>query len=240
MSIAREFVLRIIPKEQHKQILAGTHPDVITVTHEKPATVSVDDVREQINAAAGIRPFEAPYKIFIMPDAQLMNPQAQNALLKTIEEPPEYVIIMLLTSNDQMLLETIRSRCICLRLDETVTVDDGSSEYAEDTAILKGIHEADSVFVLDSISTIKARGPEGIRQFVEFARLWYRDVLMYRTCRDAESLILKKERSGIAQAALSMKPVDIEKALRAIDTAESRIRSNVNPELSLEMMLLSL
>ena len=99
-----------------RQVLAGTHPDLIYITHEKPATISVDEVREQLAETVGIRPFSGGKKVYIMPDADRMTVQAQNALLKTIEEPPDYAVILLLAENDEALLETIRSRVVKLRL----------------------------------------------------------------------------------------------------------------------------
>lgn len=71
-----------------KQFLSGNHPDVIWVTHEKPASIGVDDVRIQINDTVSIRPYSSPYKIYLVNEAEKMTVQAQNALLKTIEEPP--------------------------------------------------------------------------------------------------------------------------------------------------------
>ena len=59
-----------------------------------------------------IRPYESRYKIYIINDAQKMTLQAQNALLKTIEEPPAYAIILLLADNPDSLLPTISSRCV--------------------------------------------------------------------------------------------------------------------------------
>ena len=105
-----------------KQALSDNQPDIIYVSHEKPNTISVDDIRAQINNDIAIKPYSSPYKIYIIPDAEMMTVQAQNALLKTIEEPPEYAVILLLTSNIDSLLPTIRSRCV--RLDLKV-VDDG-------------------------------------------------------------------------------------------------------------------
>ena len=92
------------------------HPDIMEVTHDKPNTIGVDDIREQVVADAQVRPYSSRYKIYIIPEAEKMNPQAQNALLKTIEEPPEYVIILLLTTNTFSLLPTIRSRCVTLNM----------------------------------------------------------------------------------------------------------------------------
>ena len=99
-----------------KQAQSGNQPDIIKVTHEKPNTISVDDIRTQVNNDIVIKPYSSKYKIYIIPEADLMSAQAQNALLKTIEEPPEYAVIMLLTENAEALLPTIRSRCVMMKL----------------------------------------------------------------------------------------------------------------------------
>lgn len=98
------------------QIDSGNHPDVIWVRHEKPGTISVDDIRTQVANDVMIKPYQGPYKIYIIAEADLMTAQAQNALLKTLEEPPEYVVIFLLTRNAEQLLPTITSRCVMLKL----------------------------------------------------------------------------------------------------------------------------
>ena len=99
-----------------RQAESGNHPDIIKVTHEKPNSISVDDIRDQVNNTIMIKPYQGPYKVYIIPQADMMTPQAQNALLKTIEEPPEYAVIMLLTENADTLLPTINSRCVMLKL----------------------------------------------------------------------------------------------------------------------------
>ena len=92
------------------------NPDIIYVKHDKPNTISVDDIRTQLNNDIVIKPYSNQYKIYIVDEAEKMNQQAQNALLKTIEEPPAYAVIMLLTTNADSFLQTIRSRCITLNL----------------------------------------------------------------------------------------------------------------------------
>ncbi len=92
------------------------HPDVITVTHEKPNLISVDEIRDQINNDVVIKPYYSERKIYIIPDASMMNEAAQNALLKTLEEPPAYVMLILLVSNREKMLPTILSRCITLNI----------------------------------------------------------------------------------------------------------------------------
>ena len=99
-----------------KQADGNNQPDIIKVTHEKPNSISVDDIRTQVNNDILIKPYSSKYKIYIIPEADKMTVQAQNALLKTIEEPPSYAVIFLLTENAEVLLPTIRSRCVMLKL----------------------------------------------------------------------------------------------------------------------------
>ncbi len=99
-----------------KQALTANQPDIIRVIHEKPNTISVDDIRVQINNDVAIKPYSSHYKVYILNEAEKMTPQAQNALLKTLEEPPEYAVILLLTANVNSLLPTILSRCVVLNM----------------------------------------------------------------------------------------------------------------------------
>lgn len=99
-----------------KQALSGNHPDIKFLTHEKPNTIGVDDIRLQINNDVGIKPYSAPKKIYIINEGEKMTVQAQNALLKTLEEPPEYAVILILTANANALLPTVLSRCVLLNM----------------------------------------------------------------------------------------------------------------------------
>ena len=99
-----------------KQAWNHNQPDIRNVTHEKPNTISVEDIRQQINNDIVIKPYASDYKIYIVDEAEKMNKAAQNALLKTIEEPPSYGILLLLTTNAAGFLPTIQSRCVTLEL----------------------------------------------------------------------------------------------------------------------------
>lgn len=93
----------------------NNNPDIIYVTHEKK-DITVSDIREQIVKNITLKPYRNKYKIFIVPDADKMNILAQNALLKTLEEPPEYGIFILLSENYNKFLVTILSRCVMFKL----------------------------------------------------------------------------------------------------------------------------
>ena len=110
-----------------KQAASHNQPDIIYISHEKPNTISVDDIRKQMNRDIGVRPYSSPYKVYIVDEAEKLNQQAQNALLKTIEEPPAYAVILLLTTNADLFLPTILSRCI--RMDLKPVPNDKIKEY---------------------------------------------------------------------------------------------------------------
>lgn len=98
------------------QAESGNHPDIIRVNGAKPNSIGVDEIREQVNQTVAVKPYQGPYKVYIINQADTMTVQAQNALLKTIEEPPEYAVLILLTENADTLLPTITSRCVMLKL----------------------------------------------------------------------------------------------------------------------------
>ncbi|SFC64352.1 DNA polymerase III subunit [Butyrivibrio sp. YAB3001] len=98
------------------QAESDNHPDIITITHEKPASIGVNDIRDKLRDDVVIKPYASEHKIYIIPEGEKMTPAAQNALLKTLEEPPSYIVIIILTNNINAFLPTITSRCIHLSI----------------------------------------------------------------------------------------------------------------------------
>ncbi|MDO5456478.1 MAG: DNA polymerase III subunit delta' C-terminal domain-containing protein, partial [Eubacteriales bacterium] len=97
------------------QAQTDNQPDIITVAHEKPGSIGVGEIR-RMRADVQIKPYANPYKVYIVPDAEKMTVQAQNALLKTLEEPPAYAVILLIATGTDSFLPTILSRCVLLRM----------------------------------------------------------------------------------------------------------------------------
>lgn len=103
------------------QALSDNHPDIIYVQHEKPASIGVEEIREQVANDIDIKPYSSDYKIYIIQEAEKMTVAAQNALLKTLEEPPAYAVIILLATSVETLLPTIQSRCVTLSMQPVPT-----------------------------------------------------------------------------------------------------------------------
>ena len=259
-----------------KQVLSGNHPDLIYVTHEKPASIGVDDIREQLNDTIQVRPYSSYYKIYIVDEAEKMTVQAQNALLKTIEEPPAYAVILLLTTNQDSFLPTILSRCVQLKLKplkdtvvkeylvQSLGEDESQADiyaafargnlgkaihlaqseefgvmYKEMLRLLKHIKDTDISELLDYIRKVKEENLD-IRECLDFMQMWYRDILMYKTTKDINLLIFKDEFSTVKSVSTTSGYDGLEKILEAIDKARIRLDANVNTELVMELMLLTM
>lgn len=104
------------------KISAGSHPDVITVGSGAESGISVDAIRA-VKTDSAVLPNEAPQKIYILRDAQRMTVQAQNALLKLLEEPPVHVRFILTADNRMALLQTVQSRVVSVRLEPYSVAD---------------------------------------------------------------------------------------------------------------------
>ena len=118
------------------RIMRRRHPDVHHVVAEGQI-IPVDLIREMVIPEASRSPFEGRFKVFIIEEAERMNPPAQNALLKTLEEPQPDTVFILLSGNEDEVLETIISRCRIVRLEPVAEArivemleEDGVSEEA--------------------------------------------------------------------------------------------------------------
>jgi DNA polymerase-3 subunit delta' len=105
------------PGGARARVLHGAHPDLTWVTPSGAHEMLRRDVDEAVVSAAARTPFEASFRVFVIERADTMNDEAANALLKTLEEPAEYVVLLLLTDRITQVLPTIASRCQAVRFD---------------------------------------------------------------------------------------------------------------------------
>ena len=257
-----------------KQADSKNQPDIKYVTYEKSG-IGVDEIREQINDDIDIKPYSSRYKIYIVADSEKMTVQAQNALLKTIEEPPEYAIIILLTTNADMFLPTILSRCVLLNIrpvKEEIIKNQLMSEYgvssyeANVAAVFSGGNPGKAIKLATSedfkdlkqhvtgmlmslerggMDIITAHIKEAasfkkqIGEYFSLMRIWFRDVLIYKATRNIDSLIFQDDYKLIQEMSEKTDYFDLNNILKAIDDAESRIKSNVNFDVTMEVLFLA-
>lgn len=258
-----------------RQMESGNQPDVIWVTREK-ASLGVDEIREQLCNTMDIKPFSSPYKIYLVPEAEKMTEAAQNALLKTIEEPPEYGIVILMTSNISALLPTIQSRCLTMEFRplSTAVVESYVKEHCQvpdyqaraSAAFAQGnlgkamryaksedfIERKDHIISLqrhveqmdlsEMLAVIKDLGTrkDEVRDYIDLMVLWYRDVLLFKATKDINQLLFQDEASYISREGSHRSYEKIEEILQAFEKAKVRLRANVNFDITMELMLLTL
>lgn len=145
------------------KIKAEAHPDVIHVRPEKDRkTVSIDSVRQKVLDSLYVSPNEAENKVYILHGADELSPLIQNALLKTIEEPPPFVMFILLSGLREKLLSTVVSRVSEFSLGDTLSAERKNKEE-ELTRIAEGIitalcREDEFGIMLSLAPLIKNRG----------------------------------------------------------------------------------
>ena len=259
-----------------RQALSGNHPDIIFISHEKPGTIGVDDIRRQINNDVAIKPYKGPRKIYIMKKKKKMTVQAQNALLKTLEEPPEYAVVLILTANVDSLLPTILSRCVVLNMKpagdaqikkflmETMEIPDYKADVCvafargnvgkarllakseefdkvkeEAVTLVKYINEMELNEIVAAIKKINEYKLD-VNDYLDILSVWYRDVLLFKATHDANHLVFREEIQHIRKVADRSAYEGIEKILDALEKSKQRLLANVNFDLTMELLLLTI
>ncbi|HAF26676.1 MAG TPA: DNA polymerase III subunit delta' [Lachnospiraceae bacterium] len=258
-----------------KQAENDNNPDIIRIIHEKPNTIGVEDIRK-LTGDIAVKPYAGKYKVYIVNEAEKMTVQAQNALLKTIEEPPEYAVILLLATNTDALLPTVLSRCVLLTMksvsDEEVKkylmTELMVPEYKADVCVAfargnlgkaKGLAsseefeniKSDAVTLLkyiydmeigEIVTAIKKIGEYKfeINDYLDILSVWYRDVLLFKATNDVNHLIFRDEIQYIKRTADRSAYEGIEEILEALEKAKDRLKANVNFDLTMELLLLTI
>ena len=169
-----------------RKVAAGIHPDVITLSRavddkgRQKQNITVDQIRV-LSADAIVLPNEAKRKVYIIDEAETMNPAAQNAALKLLEEPPAAVVFLLCTVRPMQLLETVRSRCALVKL-QGAEDPEGPDEAAQELAAgyLKAVNTRDDAQILRWCMQNENIDARVMTAFLEALRLKLADMLCMR------------------------------------------------------------
>ena len=233
---------------------SSNHPDIITVTPEdNKKSITVKKARE-LRADVFVKPHSAEKKVYIIDRAEHMREDAQNALLKVLEEPPEFMVFILICQNAQSLLTTVRSRCV------TLTVQNPELDEAGDYIKLKtGKDEAD-IFealenshgnigkALDILSGNAAETVAAAKEFFEnfknrdrLAALktvykFEKDRLGFTAFLGELRLLSQREAIKCAKGEGSVGISAMSKFLRTVEETEMTFRTHVGPPLSVQLL----
>lgn len=260
-----------------RQVQSGNQPDIIYVRHERPNSIGVEDVRSQVNSDIAIMPYSSSYKIYIINEGEMLTDQAQNALLKTLEEPPAYAVLIILTTNLEALLPTILSRCVVLhmkpvqdglvkeylkkelmipdykadicvafargnigRAKQLASSEDFENIRNEALSLVKNIRNMELHEVMAAVRKIGEYHQMNINEYLDVISIWYRDVLLFKATNDTNHLIFREEIQYIRKAADKSAYEGIENILKALENAKSRLHANVNFDLVMELLFITI
>jgi DNA polymerase-3 subunit delta' len=259
-----------------KQAESGSHPDIIWVRHEKPNSIGVEEIRSQLVGDIQVKPYAGKYKVYIVDQAEKLTVQAQNALLKTIEEPPEYGVILLLAANQGVFLPTILSRCVALdmkpipdhavyqylmeecgaqedkaeictafaqgnlgkavKLADSESFDEMKDHVVRFMGRMSNMPFSDFYTILSELGKYKIN----IQEYLDLILVWFRDVLLFKVSKDANIVRFHDGLPSIMRQASAVSYAGIEEIIEALDRAKARLKANVNFDLVMELLFLTI
>ncbi|MFA6142208.1 MAG: DNA polymerase III subunit delta' [Candidatus Omnitrophota bacterium] len=210
------------------------HPDIFLVSPEKAgSSIGIDKVRAVIKNI-GLKPYEAGTKVYIIDDAMNMTQEAQNALLKTLEEPPSDSVLIFIVDNQRGLLSTIESRCQVVKffpIDAALRYKDEKLSKKR-SQILNGIADG-SLFDSDFEGLTK---PE-LRLSLDIMLTWYRDILVAKSGGALKSLLVNADRAqAIDEEARHMDFAFLDKVIKQIILTGQFLDQNINPKLAMSTL----
>lgn len=219
---------------------SGNHPDLMII---EPDGASIKNAQvEAFQNFMYIRPFESKYKIALFKEAHTMTESAQNRLLKVLEEPPEYAIMIFLTNNIEGVLETVRSRCQIVGF---------NAEEAESTIPMDILEKAaDFVLSLENkdvgrILEFGTYAKQDKQQFIVFLNsvgMLLRDLMVYRETKKKElihdqNFSILEDRGQLMRSSGRLTKGMLIDLILTIDQVERKIKNNMNFDLTVDSML---
>lgn len=254
---AKKFAQMILCQEKGKQpchqckscleMEGGSHPDFLQIKPEDEKSIKIDQIRF-LQKKISEKPVSSTRKVYIIEESDLMTREAANSLLKTLEEPPEYATLILITSNENQLLTTIKSRCVKVNfqpiakeqilkyLEENYFDTDLSSnmlaicEGSIGKALRLVARKEEYVQIEQLMSQFSKKD---ITQIWKSAEVLYKDKENVMELLDYMSLLLYEQVCKQPQTAQV-------KAVHLVEETKRRILANANYDMSIDYLLLQL
>lgn len=235
------------------------HPDVFLATPEKAGgSVKIDDIRAVIKDV-GLKPYEAKKKVYIIDEANSLTEEAENALLKTLEEPSVNAALILITENPSDLLPTIRSRCQIVKffaIDSAVVKDILMKGHGLDEVMAhilaniscgsmgQALHLKEKDFFKKREGVIKALSSNtfsdldldkaskvDLKSVLDIMLTWYRDILVTKT--GDRNVVNIDKADLISRNSEKMSFDRLDDVIKKIISTQTYLEQNANPKLAM-------
>lgn len=216
-----------------KLVESENHPDIFYI--ESPdANIPIDMIRRDVVDTAVFSPKLSDRKIYVIYDAVNLGEAAQNAMLKTLEEPPAFVTFFLVTSNANKLLETIRSRCITIKDNEDIDYKSILQlEILKDAVFMlanaKYSSESEKMDFADNFSNKDSN----LKELIRLYRYLLRDAMIYKITLSKNNLCLKELQDDIINISNAYDLKELGKLVDSLNLLADVNRNNVNKRIAL-------
>ena len=248
IALGKSIAKHVLCKQEHTgcgscssclKLASDNHPDMMLI---EPDGASIKNAQvEAFQEFIYIRPFESAYKIVVFQKAHLMTDRAQNRILKVLEEPPEYAVFIFLTSQTDLMLDTVLSRCQVISEDKTTEVNTDEPMMEKVLELAKGIETADVGRVFEYGPYLK-KEKEKISDFLMMLSILLRDALIYRetnnihliTRQNLSILNYKDNVFGLSKGLSRTKNIAL---IECIEETDLKLKNNMNFDLTIDKLL---
>ena len=211
---------------------SGTHPD-LTIIESEDKIIPIAEIRDKLIDTVNFTPKLADRKFYIIYDAKNIMEASENAMLKTLEEPPEFVSIFLITDNINYLLPTIRSRCQIIKDTEDINYKQILSIPYLDNALhtlsnLKYAPVGDKMSFVESIFEVDSN----LRNLIKIYRITLRDALIYKTTLSKKYISLREKENYIISIANSFSLEELGTLVDKLNKLSQISNYNVNKKIA--------
>ena len=251
--IAREFAKMILCREEHKycgkcksciEFDSNNHPDFIEIQPDGSA-IKIDQIRE-MQYTVFQKPIISNKKVYIIDNADLMTKEAQNCLLKTLEEPPEFVCIILVGSNEGKFLSTIKSRTLCVKFEkiQSLKIEEYLKEKYGITEIASSVIEAanGSIGKAEFLMNKQDLYIEIDKIIQKIGKLDLIDTLknseiIYKSQEDIQEILEYTNMMLFKKAKENIRYLN---CIKYVEEAKSRLNANSNYNMTIDNMIMSI
>lgn len=236
--LVEEFVLKVLNPDNDfsisKKVIERTHPDLLIINPEKN-NISIDSIRNMIDYIQK-RPLTSRYKLVIIKGAEYLRKESSNALLKTLEESFDYVIIGICVSSRYKLLETIRSRCVFVS-QEDFSIKYNYENYEELLKIISLALNKNFSCLYDSKNKEYLLSLKDDENFLQFLYEIFKEFYLFLETEKQNS---DKNLSRLFKNNSEIKKEKLEKILNTIENVRENLYNNVNFQLSIEKIFITI
>jgi DNA polymerase III subunit delta' len=221
-----------------RMVAGSAHPDFHRIVPTPPAAnpkgpraVRIDAVRE-LERKAFLRPVMAPRKVFVIEEADRMTEDTPQAFLKTLEEPPDRTVMILVLSRARVIPATVLSRCQLVRFRAPETAPPAEADEAQ--ALLAQVESGGMASVFTKGERFDRQKAEGL---VDAYWLWCRDLLLAKVGAPETLLMNRSRAADVARAAQAWSVDEIMAAIDVCRKAREALEYNVTPRLTIDVVL---